>query len=317
MSLSVLIVGAGRIGAFYDKPGQEQILSHAHAFSSHPDFELAGFVDPNLEAGERAAILWGGQAFPDLASAFAHRGSIDVVVVAVPDELHALTLDQLAESTVRLIFAEKPFTQSESQAQAVVDRLSQRGLPIVVNYSRRFVPQFAEMKQRISSEFGRLLRGTAYYGKGSLHNGSHLINLLLFLFGDIKVCRSLDRPLLDWSSADPTGSALLQTSDGGTIGVWAVDSQLLTIFELDLLFENARVRMTNSGQTLEIQIVVADPLFAGYRILGPSESFATELFQSLKYARQNILDILNGTASSLSPVEDALRTHRLCSELRG
>ena len=30
---NVVIIGSGNIGAFYDEPGSEQILTHAHAFS--------------------------------------------------------------------------------------------------------------------------------------------------------------------------------------------------------------------------------------------------------------------------------------------
>ena len=47
MSFSVLIVGLGQIGMGYDlhHDVNNQIYTHARAFSQHPDFYLIGAVD--------------------------------------------------------------------------------------------------------------------------------------------------------------------------------------------------------------------------------------------------------------------------------
>lgn len=315
MTYSVIIIGAGKIGAFYDSPGSPHVLSHGHAFSSHPGFRLVGFVEPQPDMGRVAAERWGGKAFANLDEAVG-ASSIDVVVVAVPDEHQSSILNDLRKRSVRLVLVEKPFTRSLEQARLAHEQFSQRNVAMVVNYSRRFLPQFQALRARISREFGRLMRGTAYYGKGSLHNGSHLVNLLIFLLGKLSVRALLDKPLLDYTAEDATGSALLETGEGATVALWAVDSRVVTIFELDLVFEHARVRITNGGRVLEYQSVVSDPAFSGYRIFGPATTVQTELLQALKYSRDNVWDVLQSRQPSMSSVEDALETHRICAELR-
>ena len=44
-SFNVLIIGAGNIGALYDTPDMDKVLTHAHAFSIINGFKLLGFVD--------------------------------------------------------------------------------------------------------------------------------------------------------------------------------------------------------------------------------------------------------------------------------
>ena len=63
---NVLIIGAGKIGAFFDQPGSENILTHAHAFSTHPGFKLLGFVDSNAGQAQKAVSIWGGEYFNNL-----------------------------------------------------------------------------------------------------------------------------------------------------------------------------------------------------------------------------------------------------------
>ena len=116
---SVLIIGAGRIGAFFDTPQSEAVLTHAHAFSSHPGFLLRGFVDAERREAERAALLWETEAFDTVTDAFA-RQEIDVAVVAVPDEAHYQILLELADHPLKLVFAEKPLAKSCAEAESSV-----------------------------------------------------------------------------------------------------------------------------------------------------------------------------------------------------
>ena len=52
-----LIVGAGKMGAFFDEPGSDNIFTHAHAYNNHPGFELSGFVDIDGKRARRASRL--------------------------------------------------------------------------------------------------------------------------------------------------------------------------------------------------------------------------------------------------------------------
>ena len=85
MNYNVLIIGAGNIGALYDSPGSNHILTHAHAFSKTPGFSLIGFFDTDFEKAHHAAQRWNTQVFKTLEEVFASY-TIDIVSMCVPDD---------------------------------------------------------------------------------------------------------------------------------------------------------------------------------------------------------------------------------------
>src|ERR1051326_3014718 len=189
MAYQAAIIGAGRIGALLDHPQSPHVLTHAHGYSLCEDFEIAGFVDRDLEKAKAASHCWGGQAFECVEKLFQER-AIDVVSVCVPDELHFETLLALAEQPVKFIFLEKPAVRSTAEANVVgsiYDRLQVR---VLVNYTRRFVPEIRNIARAIKEgDFGAFVAGIGYYGKGLLHNGSHMVDLLHFLVGEVREIR--------------------------------------------------------------------------------------------------------------------------------
>jgi len=313
---SVLIVGAGKIGALYDTPGSEAVLTHAHAFSSHPGFLLRGFVDCDRQQSERAALLWGTEAFDSVTDAFA-RSEIDVVVVATPDEAHYRVLKELAYLPLKLVFAEKPLTKSHTEAQYIVQLFHQRGIGLAVNYSRRFVRAFAQLRDKIArGEFGRYLTGMGYYGKGTLHNGSHMIDLLCLLLGEPTGVKTLGA-IPDWNKYDPTCSVVFQIANDCQFIMLGLDCRCYTIFEMDILFENARVRIVDSGFAMELYEVIDSGVFAGYRVLSAGKRHQIDLSTALYGASENIYGHLSAGRPLACTGEDGARALAICYNIIG
>ena len=145
---NVLIIGAGNIGAFYDSPRSNRILTHAHAFQTHKMFNLLGFVDVNIKKAQKAASVWGGKAFFSIEQTFFSSEEIDAASVAVPDEFHFDIVKTLMRFPVRCIFLEKPVTKTITEANAILKLQRNKHIPIAVNYSRRFVPEFQKIKRK-------------------------------------------------------------------------------------------------------------------------------------------------------------------------
>jgi predicted dehydrogenase len=313
---SLLIIGAGKIGAFYDEPGSKNVLTHAHAFRAHPGFNLLGFVDSNQQQAGVAAQIWGGEAFATIDEAFA-RNSVDVAVVAVPDEEHFHALLNLAVFPMKLIFTEKPLAKTISEAKQIVELCRKREIPLAINYSRRYVPEFNKLRKRIGAgELGRFLTGTGWYGKGTLHNGSHMVDLIRYLLGEVSVISTLGG-IVDWRDDDPTCSALLETECGGRFIMQAVDCRCYTVFEMDLFFEHSRVRLVNSGFFFEEYNVVDSPVFSGYQVLSDGERYTTGLGVALSAAAASLHDFLAMGAPLPCKGDDGLRALQACTAIIG
>ena len=138
------MVGAGLLGS-----------RHARVFHEQPDAATVAVVDVNTARAESVAQRVGARAYPDLAAALADT-VVDAVAVATPDHLHrdpVLT----ALDAGKPVFMEKPLATTREDTQAIVERASAPGAPIVmVNYSQRFVTDHAWLRGVIEhGEIGR------------------------------------------------------------------------------------------------------------------------------------------------------------------
>ncbi|MDR1361740.1 MAG: Gfo/Idh/MocA family oxidoreductase [Holosporaceae bacterium] len=299
-----LIIGAGKIAAGFDSPDDCNVLTQAHAYKKHPEFNLLGFYDVDMEKARLAAGKWGCRCFENLQDV----ANVDVVSICTPDDCHLESVQQAVKLQPKLIFLEKPVAGCGADAVKLMDMV--QNLPVAVNYSRRYVKEFQNLRERIAAgEFGNFSGGSGYYGKGFIHNGSHMIDLLRFLIGEIVSIHSIDS-MADFYDHDPSLSTDVFFQNNVRFKMGAVDCNCYTIFELDLFFPKARVRIVDSGFRIEIYKVVADEMFVGHRRLQKAENFSTELASAMGNALENISNFLNGKEKLLCNLEDGYEAMR-------
>lgn len=307
---NVVIIGAGNIGAFFDTPSNDSILTHAHAAVQNKNFHLLGFFDIDHKRSEEAAKLWSCKAFETFETAME---AADVVCCAVPDQYHFDMLKSIADYPVKFVFAEKPITSTVSQANAICSLYKERNIPVNVNYSRRFLDETAVLKKKRES-FGSFICGTGYYGKGILHNGSHMIDLIINLLGNITDYKSRNK-IYDFFDEDPSVEATLEVA-GGKINLVPVDCRKVTIFELELFFDNTRVRIINSGYQIEIYEVKPSEVYAGYYNYQKTGNWNVDYSKAMMNAYDNIFNVLQKQEEVLSPIEDAAKVLEICCNLQ-
>lgn len=306
----VVIIGAGRIGAMFDRPGEKQILSHAHGFSEASGFQLKGFYDADPGKAEAAAKRWKAQAFSDMESAMRDT---DVVCCCVPDAYHYSVLKELRNYPLKLVIAEKPLAQTLEEALELENLYA--GLPCLVNYSRRFLREFWQLREEIP-QYGRFLKGVGYYGKGILHNGSHMIDLLCYLFGEIRDFGSPKHKLYDFWEEDASCDVSLYIEDG-VFYMNAVDCSAVTVFELDLLFEKARVRILDGGMKIEKYRVQKSPVFEGYYNYVQTEKERVDYSNAILGMVANAEQYLKKKEPLKCTLSDGRRVLEYCLKIRG
>lgn len=308
--LKALIIGAGKIACGYDRPESVEFLTHAHGYCGVPEFELAGFVDNDPDRATQAAKIWGGRAFSSLRQAM-DDGPFDAVSVTTPDGTHAEILRQLQEHAPRLIFCEKPLALSLADAEEIARRYESSPTRIQVNYLRRFAPAFRMVRDRFAAGcYGRFLSGSGTYVGGFLHNGSHMVDLLRFLLGDIDTTHPVGN--CDAAMEDRGLSVRLNPHCGGKFFLIAVPGQSYWLFEMDLLFEKKRLRMLDSGFFLQEYEPGPHPLYPDSVDLTPRPPQPTGLNQAMLEAVKNIRDHLLRGEPLLCPLPEALATMRAC-----
>ena len=233
------VVGAGAIGAALDIPGQVFPLTHAGGYLAAA-CDLVALVD-TADSVVQEAARWGTKPYRDFVRMLSECQP-ELISFAVPAAVRPnLMLQALAFESVRAVIAEKPLATSPQEARALVEAYRQRGVPLIVNYSRRFVPIWQELAGRLA------MSATIKYAKGIAHNGSHAIDLCRMLFGECLSVRALSRKHDFWPD-DPTVTAHLAFEGCPDVLLQAMDERCFTLFEVDIVGPDWRVVVDQDGR---------------------------------------------------------------------
>jgi predicted dehydrogenase len=320
-SYKVAIIGAGRIGAFFDSPEKDEILTHAHAYLKHPDTELVGFVDVNEEAGEKAAKMWGGKYYSDIESLFKDNdGQIDILSVCTPDKFHAEVVKKVLDSnsgySVKLIILEKPVAETSEEAKELAKLSEEKGVPILVNYIRRFDPVMHHVRENIvKGEYGKVLGGRGLYAKGLRYSGSHLVDLMQFLFGEVKKATSF-HSIVDYKEEDPSISANFVLDNCPQFTLMAGDERACDLYEFDIILEKARIRFVESGFKFEMYEVTEDDIYPGFFDMKRASEVKTELDRACLHLVEHAVRHLQSGEDLWCSIAEASLTQQICEGIQ-
>jgi predicted dehydrogenase len=323
---NIVIIGCGSIGAnkpdYIDYPGAENILTHANAVDRHPQTELLAIVDTDSEQLTKAKAKWNPQlSVRSYKGLILHGGKVpDIVVVAVPTELHYEILHQIFMNSInqmpKLIIAEKPFCPNLDESRLIAESYSNINVPIMINYIRRYVPGYKDIKERfITGEFGKALNCRILYTRGWQRESCHAIDLLNYFFGKCLHKKILPcAPIYDYSQEDPTFSAFFNFEKCDNIIFQSCDGRNFGIFEMDIIFEKGRIRFIDNGLYIE-KYPILDKNEWGHKSLDYSLVNVIRIETGLNTALYNLLDnavkFLDGKEELICTAKDAIAVHKI------
>ena len=175
---SALIIGAGNMGAMNDAPVTEnshKTISYANALIKNGNF-VVHCHDLDFEKNKLACDTWNIDMLHPLEC-------YDVIVIATPEDTHYEELVLAINRKPKLIICEKPFCTNHQEAEKIVALAEKMNVPILVDYTRRFIPHWQLHKKFLKSN-GELKEYIVNINRGKLHTGSHLVDLFNWFFPD-------------------------------------------------------------------------------------------------------------------------------------
>jgi predicted dehydrogenase len=293
------------------------VLTHARAFSAHPDFRLVGAVDSDPQRRELFARHYKCQAFQNIESA-ARDVEADLVVLAVPTNLHLPVLQTvLRELTPKAVLCEKPLAYDAADARRIVALCADRGADLFVNYMRRSDPGAIEVKRMMDSRvIHPPLRGVAWYTKGLIHNGSHFVNLLEYWLGPIRDCGVLPGASEEGFGEDATVDVSL-TFQHATVLLVAARDASFTYHNIELIASNGRLRYEDGGRRILWQGSCDNPLFAGHKELGAIEDIPSGMSRYQWHVADQLSRAMNNNDAAICSGQQALNTLEAITSLKG
>ena len=299
MITHVGIVGGGNISA-----------THARAAAAIPAVKVAAVFGANREKVTALAYEHGATAYDDLDRFLSHR-PMEVVCIGSPSGLHGEQGIAAAQRGLHVLM-EKPIEITIERADALIDAADRAGVKLGVFYQDRFQPDLSRLKDWLDAgglgrvhfvdaklrwyrppEYysGSRWRGTqALDGGGAVINqGSHTVDLLVWLFGDVTGVHAITRTAVHDIETEDTAAAILEFRSGA-VGVYQAATSVYPGYP-----RRVEISGANGSVIVEQNRVIAADLRSG-------------MFPGLGAAAQD------ANPSASSPVVSDIRGHQSAIE---
>ena len=260
--INCVIVGCGQIAGGYDNPQSNNVRTHAKAFKNFSKTNLIGVCD-NLE--ERAIIFakkWDVPFATSKLKELLDKCKPDLLSICTPTSTHGEIFELACKNKISTIWLEKPAAESSAEVKKMIKLAKKYKVNVWVNYFRRYDIGFHKVKERLP-KIGKIQHVNAYYTKGLRNNGSHLIDLIHWLFGKVN---SVDAFELIKDPSYPSMNGVFYT-DKAKIYLTALSHNQFELFELDIIGSDGRILIKAGGQKIIFQKVIEDKYYKGYKNL--------------------------------------------------
>ncbi len=304
--LSAALIGCGRIGFLLEDDLLRRKPCTHFGGASSAGIKITSACDINPERlacfRERAGIA-GSACYCDYKELL-HNEKPSLVTITTWTGSHAEIALASIKSGARVVILEKPVTHSLKLARELKEASEKYGCTVIVNHERRFDSRYIKVKEMLSKgEIGRVLTVNAriltgaYRGKSMpdegggplLHDGTHLVDILRFFFGDVESLRGEFTRFNRDSGYEDYAAAWLKTESGVNIFLEAGGGRKYFLFEVEIWGTEGRIIIGNGYNRLYKN--VSSQYYSGFRDL-EEKSFPafklnncfTDLYKTAKLA---------------------------------
>ncbi len=224
MNISIGLIGGGNITE-----------THARAVRAVAGANIAAIYGTNFEKVARLTREHGGKPYTEFDAFLAHR-PMDMVIVGSPSGVHATHGIAAARQGLHVL-VEKPIDITTERADALIAEAEKAGVTLGVIFQDRLKPGIRAVKDLIDrGALGspiladarvKWYRPPEYYsnsrwrgtwsldgGAALINQGIHTVDVLLWLFGDVRHVKAAMKTRLHKIEAEDTLVALLEFQSG-------------------------------------------------------------------------------------------------------
>lgn len=322
--LSTVLIGFGKIGAMYaDDPVMRQYYrysTHAQVLAEHPDFSWDAVVDLSDEALEHARTKWGIRHTANSIDELVKTYDPEVAVVATPPQHRASILKSLPN--LKAILVEKPIGTGLQSTEEFVTHCRQHAIKVQVNLWRRADSAFRDLASGgIEARIGRPQAVFCVYGNGLLNNGTHMIDFVRMLFGEIESVKLLLPPKVLTDSpiqGDVAACFAIVMRSGLVVNFQPIDFKHYRENAIDIWGERGYISIRQEGLLMRVSPVRPNRAMTGEREVATDEwkDIESTVGTAFYDMYTNLADSLFSGVPLCSSLYSALETERIVEEIR-
>lgn len=249
---SLTIIGGGNVACGYDSPNDSNIITHVHGALLHPKIQLNAIVELNKQRRKYIKKKWGSsfKVFSNLKNCVKKYKS-NIVVISTPTKSHFKNIEELLNLyNPNLIIVEKPIVANIDEYENLNKLLKKTKVKIITHFNRRFDPSMTTLTKVLNKE-KKIHHFYGTFSKGLIHNGSHMIDLINRLMGNVNKIEYLNKKI---TSKDIFGKFLIKTKKSTGI-ISNIKSNKLGVFDLVIYTDKLKIDIINHRKNIEISHV--------------------------------------------------------------
>ena len=316
------IIGCGRIGSLLEEdPLRGKPCTHSGGFSALSNVKLTAGCDIDETRLKKFGKQWNiNNLYTDYHEMLSEN-ELDVLCIATWTNQHAsMALDGI-RAGVKGIFCEKPIDVDLKLARKLVQTCERKNIPLFINHERRWDAYYQRAHKLIQAgKIGKIktIIGNALswkpsalpvseYGGGPLfHDGTHLIDLLLYFGGPIEWVSGNETRPKGIQYIEEMACAMIGFKSGAMGFIEGGGARNYFNFELDIQGSEGRILIGNSGR--QLFVTRKSKRFKGFQELEEIAFPEPKRYETpfIGGARNMIKSIQNGKPDSSSG-KDALK----------
>lgn len=249
---------------------------------------------------------------------------VDVLVVATWTDSHKDIVTAAARKKVRVIVCEKPMALHSRDCLTMVQACKKNNCHLIINHERRYDPLYRSLKKMLENKvigkvrtvYANVLtslysnkKGFQIHRNSLLHDGTHLIDISLFLFGELSSVSGFTLK----SRQDTVYGTLIFKKDI-VLFLEAGGDRNYFNFELDIQGTAGRIRVGNGYQDLWLRR--KSSRYSGFYELYPQKWPKIKRDNQFVKEYQEIIELLEGKKKrSLSSGEDGLKVLQIIEKM--
>lgn len=323
-TLKAAIIGCGRIAGLNElDPYREKPCTHLGAYRTRRDIEIIGCCDADINAAKHFAELFKIPFYTDSVKELM-KNKIDVISICVPYKLHKTVLTKVlnAKQKPKIIFLEKPISDSYKNAKEMVQLCKKNKVKLYVN-NRRLSTFYSKLREVIKNEFNNEIISISAWCSSGIHTiGIHMVDLMRSLCGEAKWLLAVKEKKkvkklpfsTNFTNDDPRFNALIQFNNGTKANMINTATTDFTYFEIEALCKKGRVRASDNGGKLIVQKKIKPGKSTLSYKLGKERLIS---YKARPLFKELIDEVIDGTyKNSAINAEEALKSYEIIEKMK-
>ena len=320
----ISLIGCGRIGFILESDRlRNKPCTHFGGITA-AKLKISSACDINIdrlnEFGKTASIAE-DSLFTDYKKLLKNKKP-QMVIIATWTDTHAEIALESIRSGTKLIILEKPAASSLPLVKKIIHETDSKGCRIIVNHERRFDGRYNKVKEMITNGVigeiktvnARMLtgsyRGKSFIEEGGgplLHDGTHLVDIIRFFFGEIITVQGEFTRFSRSSGFEDSASAWLQSEKGVNIFLESGGGRKYFQFEIEIWGTDGKIVIGNGYNRLFLKKKSA--LYTGFNDLCETKFPAIKHKNCFTELYKSAAVILKGRdAAEISGIEDGYKS---------